>query len=86
MDEHSNIVFDPTPDPEEQKVRLVCGALFGLLVAAIFWFKFEPMSIGAVVVLNVAAVIGFGWGAVAWGDQFWISLSGAFRFLYSCWR
>lgn len=74
VDEDSKIVFDPVPDPEEQKVRLVCGALFGLLVATLVWLKYEPMNVWAVVMLNVAAVVGFGLGAVAWGDQFWAVL------------
>lgn len=74
-DADPKIIFDRQPDPLEQSVRLVCGALLGLVVGACAWLRYQlPWRTGAVV--TAAAIVLCAVGARKYGDDFWYRFLG----------
>ncbi|AKJ30164.1 hypothetical protein [Caldimonas brevitalea] len=71
MSSGTRIQFDPKPDPLEQKVRLVCGALLGVLVAGGMFLEFGPFDAAGTVVLVLVCILGCALGALQGGDRFW---------------
>ncbi len=65
------IYFDPEPDPLETTVRLVCGAVFGLVPAAAIAWTYGPFTaIGSIALFGTSAAL-CALLALRYGDDFW---------------
>jgi hypothetical protein len=61
-------------DELEVKVRLVCGALLGVLVAFCFWMRLAPLSPGWLFALFLGSICICAVCAVRFGNAFWYAL------------
>jgi hypothetical protein len=75
------INFDPELDQLERKVRLVCGALLGLVIAYFLWFFFGPFSPPLLVAVPLTCAVACAFLALRYGDRFWQRLSESLNFL-----
>ena len=71
MPEGPFVLRDPQRDPLERRVRLVCGALLGLLVALLLWFQFGPFSPLVWILVLLVCASGGALLALRYGDNFW---------------
>ena len=71
MERERLVLHAGQPDPLEVKVRAVCGALLGVVIAIGLWFTFGPLGAAMTSVLLIFCVVGCGIGAVKWGNPFW---------------
>jgi hypothetical protein len=69
-DPDSKILFLRQPDPFEQSVRLVCGALLGVVIGGYAWVRF-PLSWPAGAAVTAAAIVLCAVCARKYGDDFW---------------
>ena len=72
-------LLNQKPDALEIWIRAGCGALLGLLVASCVWIRIYPVSIIWVAMLFLSSIVGCVWGAVHYGDSFWIGAIHAIR-------
>jgi hypothetical protein len=76
MDDDSKIIFFREPDPFERGVRLVCGALLGLVLG--LWGSLRlRLPLWAGVGVTVGLIVVCASGARKYGDQFWYDILGA---------
>lgn len=69
---------DPPKDRLEFWVRFTCGALFGLVIGCVWWFRgFWESEIGWLAIPIAGFICAF--AAVRWGDNFWVRVFGCFR-------
>jgi hypothetical protein len=68
-DPDSKILLFRQPDPFERGVRLVCGALLGLVIGGYAWIRYG-LSWRAGATITAAAVILCAMGARKYGDEF----------------
>jgi hypothetical protein len=71
MKNENRIYLFPEPDPLEQEVRAVCGALLAIFVYIVVWIKFGPFNAATTIVIMSIAIAICSLGAVKYGDRFW---------------
>jgi hypothetical protein len=71
MEKENRIYLFPEPDPLEQKVRAVCGALLAIFVCMVAWIKFDPFNVATSIVITSIAIVICSFGAIKYGDRFW---------------
>lgn len=69
-DSDSKIIFFREPDPMERILRLVCGALLGILVGGFTWVRYG-LSLPAGATVTALSVVLCALGARKYGDDFW---------------
>lgn len=66
------------PDPQTDRlaviVRGVCGAILGLVVAAVIWVRGGGFGTWGTVALLAVSVLGCALGSIRHGDSFWYSV------------
>jgi uncharacterized membrane protein YgaE (UPF0421/DUF939 family) len=67
------------PDRFERVVRIVCGALFGLLPAFMVWTSSDPFSPIATGLMTVFFMVVCALLALRYGDSFWQAALSLFR-------
>lgn len=70
MAEESTIIFEPKPDPLEQKVRFGCGSVLGLVLGLSLAVRWWPSTAGTLLLVVIGALL-CGWMALKYGDGFW---------------
>lgn len=65
------VLGDPKRDPLERNVRLVCGALLGLLVSLLLWLQLGPLSPLTGVIMLFVCAVACALLALRYGDRFW---------------
>ncbi len=65
---------EPQPDRLQTVVRGVCGALLGVVVAAVAWMRNGTLGLTATIVLFAACIAACTFGAIRHGDAFWVSV------------
>ena len=69
------ILIDSKPDGLEIALRLICGALLGMLLAFSVWIRVAPIGTAWTVGLFAVFVTACAWAAAHYGDHFWHRLS-----------
>ena len=73
---------DAEVDPLEFKIRLACGALFGVLVGGVIGLRFyEAGWIWHAMIVSIS-VLGCSWAAARYGDGFWLDAIPSLRRLW----
>ena len=62
----------PQPDRLQTVVRGVCGALLGVVVAAVVWMRNGTLGLAATIVLFAACIAVCTFGVIRHGDASWI--------------
>jgi CHASE2 domain-containing sensor protein len=67
------------PDAFERRVRLVCGGILGLVLGVLVCLYVRPLSMPMNLGVVLASVVACAFGALRYGDKFWIAVIQAFR-------
>ena len=73
------IIYPASPDRLEKAVRLVCGALFGLLPPFFLWLIYGPFNLVVTWSLVLVSIVSCATCALSYGNSFWQVALGAFR-------
>ena len=71
-DERPIVYPDPEPDRLERVVRIVCGVLLGVGVGIATCLR-ARLAFGPGPVVMIASMACCAWGALRWGDEFWMA-------------
>jgi CHASE2 domain-containing sensor protein len=71
MERERPIELEQRPDALEVRVRAVCGALLGAVLALGLWSTVGPFGSGATSALVVLSIVSCSFGAMKWGNPFW---------------
>lgn len=71
QEEEKLFLPDPEPEPIVIKVRAVCGFVFGLFWACVFWVQLRGLGMAPTLLLFTVLPVAFAYGAARYGDEFW---------------
>ena len=59
-------------------MRLACGLLLGAVLGVALWLR-ERLGVAPGLAVMAAGMAGCAWGALRWGDEFWMGILGRGR-------
>jgi len=74
MGDEPKVYPDPQTDRLAVIVRGVCGAILGLVIAAVIWMRGRGFGPWGTAALIAGSVVGCALGSIRHGDSFWYSV------------